>query len=226
MWIFKSIRHLIFSFIVVVALIACCMWLYLNIQASMRVSAERAQIQLSDSLPAKIHIGNYLEIQAKGQLDTDLNIQRNLNLPLKGKYLADLSFEVTTPIKVSIDYNTHIDISTNMPLETTTDLVYQSKLLPRFPLKLNIPVKLSVPFTLKREYEVPIKIVFNGPVHFEFNEAVNLYVQHRFKPILNINDPMTMRKIAVFNATMYNSQKQSLADLNMNIDLPVKNIHP
>lgn len=226
MWIFKSARHLILSFIIVVSLIACAMWLYLNIQASLQVSAQNAQIHLSDSLPTKIHVGNYLETHAQGRLDTVLKIDRELHLPLKGKYLADVSFEVTTPIKVDIDYTTMINISTVMPLETTTDLVYQSKLLPQFPLKLDIPIQLSVPFTLKRQYELPIKISFDGSVYFEFNEKIHLYVKHQFKPMLNINDPMTMKKIATFNATMYNIERQSLADLDMNILLPIKNIHP
>jgi len=226
MWIFKSIRNLLFTFMSVVLLIALCVWLYLNIHASMQVSAQRAQIQLSESLPTKIHVGNYLQTHAQGALDTELTIDRELALPLKGKYLANLSFVVTTPIEVELDYETDIQIETLMPLETTTDLVYQNKLLPQFPLKVDIPIKLSVPFKLKRRYQVPIKIMFDGPVYLEFDEVIHLYVKHKLKPILNINDPMTMKKIAVFRATMYNTERQSLADLEMNIDFPIKNIHP
>ncbi len=210
----------------VVFAIAVCVWLYLNIQTSMQVSAQKAQIQLSESLPTKIHVGNYLETHAKGALDTTLDVDRELTLPLNGKYLANLSFEVTTPIEVDLDYSTQIQIETLMPLETTTDLVYQNKLLPQLPLKLDIPIKLSVPFNIKRHYQVPIKIIFDGPVYLAFNEMIHLYVKHRLKPTLNINDPMTMRKIATFDATMYNTERQSLADLEMNIDLPIRNIHP
>ncbi|WP_353165379.1 hypothetical protein [Acinetobacter sp.] len=226
MWIFRSFKTVVFSFFMVVFAIAVCVWLYLNIQTSMQVSAQKAQIQLSESLPTKIHVGNYLETHAKGALDTTLDVDRELTLPLNGKYLANLSFEVTTPIEVDLDYSTQIQIETLMPLETTTDLVYQNKLLPQFPLKLDIPIKLSVPFNIKRHYQVPIKIIFDGPVYLAFNEMIHLYVKHRLKPTLNINDPMTMRKIATFDATMYNTERQSLADLEMNIDLPIRNIHP
>ncbi|MBJ9953290.1 MULTISPECIES: hypothetical protein [unclassified Acinetobacter] len=226
MWIFRSFKTVVFSFFMVVFAIAVCVWLYLNIQTSMQVSAQKAQIQLSESLPTKIHVGNYLETHAKGALDTTLDVDRELTLPLNGKYLANLSFEVTTPIEVDLDYSTQIQIETLMPLETTTDLVYQNKLLPQLPLKLDIPIKLSVPFNIKRHYQVPIKIIFDGPVYLAFNEMIHLYVKHRLKPTLNINDPMTMRKIATFDATMYNTERQSLADLEMNIDLPIRNIHP
>ncbi|WP_287912706.1 hypothetical protein [Acinetobacter sp.] len=226
MWIFRSFKTVVFSFFMVVFAIAVCVWLYLNIQTSMQVSAQKAQIQLSESLPTKIHVGNYLKTHAKGALDTTLDVDRELTLPLNGKYLANLSFEVTTPIEVDLDYSTQIQIETLMPLETTTDLVYQNKLLPQFPLKLDIPIKLSVPFNIKRHYQVPIKIIFDGPVYLAFNEMIHLYVKHRLKPTLNINDPMTMRKIATFDATMYNTERQSLADLEMNIDLPIRNIHP
>ncbi|NNP73246.1 hypothetical protein A7P53_11795 [Acinetobacter defluvii] len=226
MAVFHSVRNLMISFIVVVLLVAVLFWLYLNVQASMQVSAQNAEIQLSDSLPTQIHVGNYLETQAIGSLDTELNIERKLNLPLKGRYPADLAFVVETPISVDIDYQTSIKINTIMPLDADTDLIYKNKLLPKFPIKVDIPVQLDVPFHLKRTYQLPIKIMFSGPVQFEFDDMLNLYVKHTFKPTLNLNDPMTMKKIAKFNATMYNRERQSLADLGLQIDLPIKNIHP
>ncbi len=226
MWIFQSAKRLVLSFVCVVILVGALFWLYLNIQASMQVSASEAQIQLSDSLPTKIQVGNYLETQSVGTLDTQLKIDQKINLPLTGKYLANLEFEVEVPVSVSVDYQTEVLIDQNMPLETNTDLIYQNKLLPKFPLTLDIPIKLAVPFHLKQDYQIPIKIMFNGLVYFEFNEQVRLYVLHQFAPQLNLNDPMTMRKIASFNATMYNTERSTTANLEMNMTLPVKNIHP
>ena len=226
MWIFQSAKRLVLSFVCVVILVGALFWLYLNIQASMQVSASKAQIQLSDSLPTKIQVSNYLETQSVGTLDTQLKIDQKINLPLTGKYLANLEFEVEVPVSVSVDYQTEVLIDENMPLETTTDLIYQNKLLPKFPLALDIPIKLAVPFHLKQDYQIPIKIMFNGLVYFEFNEQVRLYVLHQFAPQLNLNDPMTMRKIASFNATMYNTERSTTANLEMNMTLPVKNIHP
>ncbi len=226
MWIFQSAKRLVLSLVCVVILVGALFWLYLNIQASMQVSASKAQIQLSDSLPTKIQVSNYLETQSVGTLDTQLKIDQKINLPLIGKYLANLEFEVEVPVSVSVDYQTEVLIDENMPLETTTDLIYQNKLLPKFPLTLDIPIKLAVPFHLKQDYQIPIKIMFNGLVYFEFNEQVRLYVLHQFAPQLNLNDPMTMRKIASFNATMYNTERSTTANLEMNMTLPVKNIHP
>lgn len=226
MWIFQSIKRLWVFFVLIVMLVAILFWLYLNIQANMQVSARQAQIQLSDSLPTQIQVGNYLETQSIGTLDTQLDINHQIKLPLKGKYLADLEFSVEVPVSVSVDYQTHVMIDQMMPLETTTDLIYQNKLLPKFPLKLDIPVQLSVPFHLKQSYQIPIKIMFNGPVYFQFDEPINLHIAHQFAPQLKLNDPITMRKIATFNATMYNSERSTTANLEMNMTLPVKNIHP
>jgi len=224
MWIFRSLKHWLICFVVSVVLIAVLFWLYLNIQASLKVSAQQADIQLSHSLPTIIHVGNYLETQSIGKLDTTIDLDRKLTLPLAGKYLANLAFTVEVPITVDLDYSTQLKIKQDMPLETTTDLIYQNKLLPKFPLKLNIPIDLDVPFQIKRQYKVPVKIVFDGPVYFDFNESVHLHVKHQFKPELNINDPMTMRKIASFHATMYNTERNTKANLNMQMNVPLKNI--
>ena len=128
MWIFQSAKRLVLSLVCVVILVGALFWLYLNIQASMQVSASKAQIQLSDSLPTKIQVSNYLETQSVGTLDTQLKIDQKINLPLTGKYLANLEFEVEVPVSVSVDYQTEVLIDENMPLETTTDLIYQNKL--------------------------------------------------------------------------------------------------
>ena len=226
MWLFGSAKRLMISFLGLVLLVAVLFWLYLNIQASLLVSAHHAQIHLPSTLPTKIHVGNFLETQSVGKLDTDIAIDQSLSLPLKGKYLANLAFTVETPVKVNIDYSTTIKINEVMPLETTTDLIYQNKLLPKFPLKLDIPVQLDVPFQLKRTYVLPIKIIFDGPVYFGFDESLHLPVKHQFKPTLNINDPITLRKIAIFNAIMYNTERNTKANLDMQMTLPLKNIHP
>ena len=226
MTVFKSFKSLLILGVMVCILVAILFWLYLNVQASMHVSSKNVQVRLSHSLPTKIHVGNYLETMSKGKLDTQINVNHQLKLPLKGKYLADLQFTVEVPVEVSVDYQTMIKIDQTMPLNATTDLVYQNKLLPKFPLSMDIPIKLDVPFHLKRTYQIPIKIMFNGPVYMAFDEPVNLHVKHQFRPELNINDPMTMRKIANFNATLINEERNTRSNLEMNIQLPVKNIHP
>lgn len=222
----KTLKSLLISFVIVTTLVAILFWFYLNIQASLIVSAQQADIRLPESLGTKIHVGDHLRVKSEGQLNTVLNIDRALKLPLKGKYLADLSFEVETPITVDINYETTLKVDEVVPIETSTDLIYQNKLLPKFPLSLNIPVKLDIPFQLKRTYTVPVKIVFDGPVYFAFDESVDLPVRHQFKPSFYMNDAINMGKISSFDAIMYNSVQQTKANLDMQMELPLKNVRP
>lgn len=222
----KSLKSLLISFVILTTLVAILFWFYLNIQASLIVSAQQADIRLPQSLATKIQVGDHLRVKSEGKLNTTLDIDRTLQLPLTGKYLADLSFEVETPITVDINYETLLKVDEVMPIETSTDLIYQNKILPKFPLKLNVPVKLDLPFQLKRRYTVPVKIVFDGPVYFAFDESVNLPVKHQFKPSFYMNDAINMNNISSFNATMFNSVQQTKANLNMQMDLPLRNVHP
>ncbi|WHP06809.1 hypothetical protein QLH32_04875 [Acinetobacter corruptisaponis] len=222
----KSFKSLLISFVILTTLVAILSWFYINIQASLIVSAQQADIRLPQSLSTKIQVGDHLQVKSEGKLNTTLDINRTLQLPLTGKYLADLSFEVETPITVDINYETLLKVDEVMPIETSTDLIYQNKLLPKFPLKLNVPVKLDIPFQLKRSYTVPVKIVFDGPVYFAFDESVNLPVKHQFKPSFYMNDAINMNNISSFNATMFNSIQQTKANLDMQMDLPLRNVHP
>lgn len=226
MWLLSSLKAWVISFIVVVVFIATLFWLYLNVQASMHVTARDSTIQLPETLPVRIDVGNYLDTQSIGRLHTQIDLNRNVDIPLKGKYLADLKFMVEVPVVVDVDYETVIKIDQIMPLSTTTALVFPQKLMPKLPLSLDIPVKLEVPFHLKRQYTVPIQIYFDGPVYLDLDEKVKLQVKHRFNPVLDVNDPMRMDKISTFNATMINKVQQTQANLELKMDLPLKNIHP
>ena len=83
---------------------------------------------------------------------------------------------------------------------------------------------MSLPFDLKRQYTVPLKIYFDGEVYYEFDEQLNLPINHQFRNQLNIDDPITLSIIAQFNATMYNEVRDTQADLRMNLDIPLQNI--
>jgi hypothetical protein len=71
-----------------------------------------------------------------------------------------------------------------------------------------------------------VKIVFDGPVYFAFDESVDLPVKHQFKPSFYMNDAINMSKISSFDAIMYNSVQQTKANLDMQMELPLKNVRP
>lgn len=121
---FSSLRHQLVLGLIVAALVALLFWLYLNIQASMYVNAQKARLLLPEDLPTHIEVGNYLQAHTQGHLDTEIQLDQQVQLPLEGKYPANLQFVVTTPIDVKVDYKTHIQIDQLMPLQTSTDLIY------------------------------------------------------------------------------------------------------
>lgn len=217
--------RILMLFILVTLGVTLFFWLYLNIQANMHVKAHNANIQLPKQLDVKIAVSNALKAQAIGEVETEIDMNQTIPLALKGRYLADLKFQVKTPISVDLDYKTDIHIQTVMPLETTTDLIYQSKLLPKLPLKIDVPINLTVPFHLKKTYQLPIEVQFSGPVDLVFNEEMNLDIQHVFNPRLALNDDIEMYNISNFDAVMENISRNTQADINMTLDVPLRAIH-
>ena len=219
-------RFALLLFVTLTFVIAFLCWLYLNVQASLQVSAHEAKIELSEKLPAQIAIDDYLTTHAKGRVQTELKIDQNMDVPLKGKYLAHLKFQVQVPVEVDVDYETIIRVDQLMPLTATTDLIYQKWYLPKLPLSLNIPVRMDVPFRIQQRYQVPIYIDFDAPVYLDLNEQLKLPIRHQIYADFMINDQIDLQKISPFKATMYHLQRQSKANLDMQMNLPLKQIHP
>lgn len=67
---FRSLKGMLISFFLMMILAAIMFWVYLNIQANLVVSAHNADISLPDSLETKIQVGNTLQVQSIGKLDT------------------------------------------------------------------------------------------------------------------------------------------------------------
>lgn len=72
----KSLKSLLISFVILTTLVAILFWFYLNIQASLIVSAEQADIRLPESLGTKIQVGEHLRVRSEGQLQTTSDIDR------------------------------------------------------------------------------------------------------------------------------------------------------
>lgn len=77
-------KSTLISFFLIMVLTAILFWLYLNIQASVVVSAHESDIRLPESLETKIHVGNNLQVQSIGKLDTSIDINHQISVPLKG----------------------------------------------------------------------------------------------------------------------------------------------
>ncbi|MFX6059384.1 hypothetical protein ABTF11_17330, partial [Acinetobacter baumannii] len=61
--------------------------------------------------------------------------------------------------------------------------------------------------------------------NLNFSNLGKLYLQRLYatKPV---NDAMEMGNISSFNAIMYNSVQHTKANLDMKMDLPLRNVHP
>lgn len=206
--------------------VAFGLWVYLNVEASMSVKTVDSDIQLPASLTGKINVNNHLKVSAAGFFDTKINMDQMVNIPLRGKYLANVKYIGTVPVTLDVDHWTKVRIDQIYTLNTTTDLVYQNRFLPKFPLKLDIPIKIDVPFHLKKVFHVPIYVIYEGPVHFSLNEDIQLNIKHQFTPRIKLHDDLVLQNIAPFNATMENQTRDTKANLTLNIQMPLKNIHP
>jgi hypothetical protein len=51
-----------------------------------------------------------------------------------------------------------------------------------------------------------------------------VHVKHQLKPFLELNDPINIPKIANFEATMYNVERNTKANLDMKMLLPLSYI--
>lgn len=211
-------------FCILTLMIALVFWAYLNWSVRVRVPSSDMYIELPEQLDTTLKVKNQLKSHVTGALDTQIDIDRKISLPLKGEYPAQLQFVTTVPVKVALDYNAWIHIDDQITIYTTTDMIYQNRFLPKLPVQLDIPLKLKVPFKLHQDFVLPIEIHFDDQVRFDFNEQVNAHIKHRFSPTLKLNDDMTLTSIAETQARLIQPKQNKRSEVSSEFIFPLKDI--
>ncbi|KAF7276648.1 hypothetical protein GWI33_009992 [Rhynchophorus ferrugineus] len=194
--------------------------------AQFTTKTSHVELGLPKSLATSIELKQQINAHSTGRLSTDIAVDHTIHPMLKGKYPAQLAFKTVVPVKVRIQYNTFVLVDDVLSLDSTTDLVYQKKYLPKLPIKLDLPLKLKVPFKLDQEFDLMVAIDFNDHVIFDFNELLNVHVKHHFRPVLDIDDDISLNTVSAVEAQLINRKQDTNAQLKATVDIPLRNISP
>lgn len=141
---------------------------------------------------------NPIRIKLNGTIAAQVPFKQTLQLPLHGRYDADVSFDTVVPIAFTIDYRGAIAVDTLATIRGVTDFNYQNvKRLRNVEFTAQIPLQFEQPVVLKVPVKADLRIVYHGPLTVNFDQTVSAPVDTtlhtRLHAVREIETPLLTR---------------------------------
>lgn len=137
---------------------------------------QAALVRFPPQIQASAVATRALAIQLNGVIDAQVPFHQRLQVPLHGRYRADVALDTQVPLHLLIRYRGRVPIHAVAQVSGTTDLVFHSALLPKFPLKFQVPLDFQQPVSLTVPVDTVFHFVYRGPVSVTFDQTLDVPV--------------------------------------------------
>lgn len=195
-------RKLLLTGVVFIGLVvggsALGVWLYANLLFGLTISDQPGTVLFPRETVASAMAGDKITIQLNGMIEAKVPFKQTLDLPLKGTYDTDASFDTEVPVEFTITYKGAIPVDSMAVIKGVTDFNYQKvkrlrnvEFTARIPLKFEQPVLLVVPVKakLRLKYKGPLKLALDQTIKAPVDTILNT----RLKAVEDITTPILSR---------------------------------
>lgn len=146
--------------------------IYLRLVVDLDVSQQRILLRLPDGLRVLADISDPVPVRMDGMVTATVPIDQTFQLPLSGRYVAQVAFNTDIPLKTSVTYKGSIPVRAFADLRGSTALVVDSRFVPKFELMARVPLNFDLPVTLTVPIDTRIALAYRGPLSFTLNQSL------------------------------------------------------
>lgn len=145
---------------------------------------------------AVARVTNNLDIKMDGVITAQVPFKQTLNLPLKGRYKADVEIDAPVPVKFDVVYDGTIPVDTFADITARADFNFQDvKTYRELEIKAKLPMKMALPVKLTAPVDTTIDFKYKGPLVMGLDQTiqapVDTVLDTRLVVNQNVNTPVT-----------------------------------
>lgn len=182
--------------------------LYMALILRMTLTDQPGMMVLPPKARVSAEATNPITIKLNGYIDAIVPFKQTIDLPLRGTYDTNASFDTSVPVEFTIVYKGVVPVDTYADIEGTTDFTYQQvKRLRNVKFKAKLPLKFEQPVSFTVPIKTNLRIVYNGPLRMSVNQTVRGPVDTVLKTRLKAVKEITTPILARFNMMVYPDQQ-------------------
>ena len=174
------------------------LWLIERLVLGLRIENIPGAVTLPPQAEGFAEVTDDIDILLQGEIAAEVPLRQTLNLPLQGRYTANVEIDALAPVDFTITYDGTIPVDTIATIEAQADFNFQDvKRYRQLPVVAKLPMKMNLPVSLRVPVQDQVRIRHQGVVAMEIDQTVrapvDTVIRTRLPVNQEINAPVTAR---------------------------------
>lgn len=179
-------------------------WLFTNLWFSLGISEAPLSVYLPPEFEVNAKVTNVLDIVMDGEITAQVPFKQRLNLPLKGRYEADVEINAPVPVKFDVVYDGTIPVDTIADITARANFNFQDvKTYRELEFKAKLPMKMALPVQLTAPVDTVIDFKYKGPLIMGLDQTIQADVDTVLNTRMRVNQTMSTPVTADIPLTIY-----------------------
>ncbi len=148
-------------------------WMLNYIAVQLPLKNQQAQVKINEPILAKANVLNPLDVMIQGQLQTQIPIDQQIQVPIKDTIRTQVSFDHEIPIQLAVNIDQQIPLEQVIHLDSKVQVKILGKEM-SLPIRGDIPIHATIPVKLTMPINQKIKLKFVAPVDAKINQRLNI----------------------------------------------------
>jgi hypothetical protein len=199
-------------------------YLFTSLYLGIALKDQPGSIYLPVEFDAIANVTNNMDIIMDGIIEAQVPFKQTLNLPLKGRYTAEVEIDAPVPVKFDVVYDGTIPVDTIADITARADFNFQDvKTYRELELKAKLPMKMALPVQLTAPVDTIIDFKYKGPLIMGLDQTIQADVDTTLNTQLKVKQTVSTPVTAAIPLHVYAPHKPinvilNAPDLKVDID--------
>ena len=158
-----------------------------------------------------------MDIVMDGVIEAQVPFKQTLDLPLKGRYTAEVEIDAPVPVQFDVVYDGTIPVDTFADITARADFNFQDvKTYRELEFKAKLPMKMALPVKLTAPVDTVIDFKYKGPLIMGLDQTIQADVDTILNTRLTVNQTVSTPVSAAIPLHIYAPHKA----INILLDAP------
>ena len=178
--------------LVIIAGAAAGYYLFTNLYLGLSLNKQPGSVYLPIEFDATASITNNMDIIMDGVIEAQVPFKQTLNLPLQGRYKADVEIDAPVPVKFDVVYDGTIPVDTIADITARANFNFQDvKTYRELEFQAKLPMKMALPVKLTAPVDTTIDFKYKGPLVMGLNQTIQADVDTTLDTRLAVNQTVS-----------------------------------
>lgn len=198
-------------------------WLINSFEVQLPLKNQPAHVKINEPILAKAQVLNALDVTVQDQVNAQIPIDQQIQVPIKDTIHTMVMFDHVLPIQLNVNINQKIPVNQTIHVDSKVQVKVLGKDI-SLPIRGDIPIQATIPVNFKLPIHQNIKLKFVAPVDAKINQQLNIPLKTTINAIVPIQGVLQVPIKSDIETQVFLPDPLAVVLTESNIHFPLKQV--